>query len=284
MKRILTCTDGSAYSASIYDLTAWVARRTKASVQVLHMLDAHRERAEASDLSGNIGMDSGEALLEKLTQLEESKSRLAFERGKLILAEAQRHLTAAGVAEIFVEQQHGELVEAVVEKEANADLVVIGKRGESAHLAPHHLGSNLERVVRASIRPALVAPRAFVPIERFLIAYDGGPSIEKAIRFLMEQPLLHGVECHLLRAGKMDADAEWYLNETAAKLREKDYQVKVHAVTGSPDSVIAETIKRENIHLLVMGAYGHSRIRQFIIGSTTTSTVRTCEIPILMFR
>lgn len=33
-----------------------------------------------------------------------------------------------------------------------------------------------------------------------------------------------------------------------------------------------------------MGAYGHSRIREFILGSTTTTMVRTCLVPVLMFR
>jgi len=36
--------------------------------------------------------------------------------------------------------------------------------------------------------------------------------------------------------------------------------------------------------MLVMGAYGHSRIRQFILGSTTSEMVRICEIPVLMFQ
>ncbi|MEO6054349.1 MAG: universal stress protein, partial [Chthoniobacterales bacterium] len=36
--------------------------------------------------------------------------------------------------------------------------------------------------------------------------------------------------------------------------------------------------------LLVMGAYGHSRIRQLMVGSTTTAMVRTCQVPVLMFR
>jgi len=38
------------------------------------------------------------------------------------------------------------------------------------------------------------------------------------------------------------------------------------------------------INLLVMGAYGHSRIRYLIIGSTTTEMIRTCKIPVLLFR
>jgi nucleotide-binding universal stress UspA family protein len=48
--------------------------------------------------------------------------------------------------------------------------------------------------------------------------------------------------------------------------------------------MIAEAIEREGIQLLVMGAYGHSPIRHLILGSTTTTMVRTCHVPVLMFR
>lgn len=284
MKHILTCTDGSVYAPSIYDHTAWAAKRTGAAVHVLHMLDPHRERADSGDLSGNIGPDTGEALLSELVSLEESKNRIARERGKLILDRAREHLAKSEVAKVSTQQLHGELVETVTDLEKDADLVIIGKRGEAADFAKLHLGSNLERVIRASIRPVLVAARKLKPIDRFLVAYDGGPSVEKAIAFAMENPLLRGLKCHLLRAGRIDSNAEWYLNEAAAKLRAAGYEVDAHAMPGEPEKVIAETVERENIHLLVMGAYGHSRIRQLIIGSTTTEMVRTCHVPVLMFR
>jgi nucleotide-binding universal stress UspA family protein len=48
--------------------------------------------------------------------------------------------------------------------------------------------------------------------------------------------------------------------------------------------VILDEVEREGIDLLVMGAYGHSRIRTLIIGSTTTATLRRCPVPVLMFR
>ncbi|MDP5776249.1 universal stress protein, partial [Pseudomonas aeruginosa] len=38
------------------------------------------------------------------------------------------------------------------------------------------------------------------------------------------------------------------------------------------------------IDLLVMGAYGHSRIRQFLVGSTTTSMLRSTTSPLLLLR
>jgi nucleotide-binding universal stress UspA family protein len=33
-----------------------------------------------------------------------------------------------------------------------------------------------------------------------------------------------------------------------------------------------------------MGAYGHSRVRQLILGSTTTQLMRTCNVPVMLFR
>jgi len=284
MKTILTCTDGSLYAPSIYDLTAWAARRLDAAVRVLHMLDPHRERSESADLSGSLGPDTGEDLLNELVALEETKNRLAREKGKHLLAGAVRHLRDAGVSAVTSEHQHGELVEAVTRLEADCDLVVMGKRGEAADFARQHLGSNLERVIRASIRPVLVASRKFDPITRFLIAYDGGPSVEKAIQFAIEHPLLKGLECHLVRAGKIDAQAEWFLQEAAGKLRSAGYVVTTQATPGDPEQVISEAVSQQSIHLLVMGAYGHSRIRHLMVGSTTTAMVRTCHVPVLMFR
>lgn len=284
MKHILTCTDGSIYAASIYDHTAWAAKRSEASVHVIHMLDPHRERAASTDLSGNLGPGTGEELLSELVALEESKNRIILEQGKLILEKAKQHLAEQGVSDVTAQQLHGELVETVADLEKLADLVVIGKRGEHADFAKLHLGSNLERVIRASVRPVLVASRKFEPINEFLVAYDGGPSVEKAIAFAIENPLLKGLKCHLLRAGRIDEKAEWYLHEAAAKLSAAGFDVEAHSVAGEPEKVIAESVERDGIGLLVMGAYGHSRIRQLMVGSTTTAMVRTCHVPVLMFR
>src|SRR3546814_1055960 len=90
----------------------------------------------------------------------------------MLLDDARLRLEAAGVTDVTARLRHGDLLEAVQEVEASGDLVVIGKRGEAADFAKLHLGSNLERVVRASRKPVLVASRAFRPIGRFLIAFE----------------------------------------------------------------------------------------------------------------
>ena len=284
MRHILTCTDGSPYARSVYELTAWAAQRLDAAVHVLHMLDPHRERAESVDLSGNIGLDTGQALLHELVDLEEKQNRLAREQGKLVLAEAERQLRAGGISRLTLEQRHGELVETVTRLEEKADLLILGKRGQDAGFASDHLGSNLERVIRASIRPVFVASRDFPQVKSFLLAYDGGQSMTKALDFLLARPLLRGLRCHLLRAGKIDDKAGWFAQEAAAKLQSAGYEVTVELTAGEPEKVIADSVARHRIGVVLMGAYGHSRIRQLVVGSTTTAILRTCHVPVLMFR
>lgn len=284
MPTLLSCTDGSRYARSVYDHTAWAARRLDAAVHVLHILEPHREVAAMADLSGTIGVDAQAKLTDELVALEESKARVAHTHARAILADAKQHLTAAGVARVEVEATHGELIDSIERFEAGADLIVVGKRGEHADFAKLHLGGNLQRVIRAAHHPVLVASRAFSPIQRVLLAFDGGPSSRAAAAFAAQSPLLRGLDIHLLFAGSATPAMQSSLDEARAQLAPAGREVRADIRPGEPEKVIVETIKREGINLLVMGAYGHSRIREFILGSTTTTMVRTCLLPVLMFR
>ena len=62
------------------------------------------------------------------------------------------------------------------------------------------------------------------------------------------------------------------------------FTVTADLMPGDPDEVIAAQVKEREINLLVMGAYGHSRVRNLILGSTTTHLIRTCLVPVTLFR
>lgn len=53
---------------------------------------------------------------------------------------------------------------------------------------------------------------------------------------------------------------------------------------GAPDKVISEMVEKEGFDLLAMGAYSHSRLRSLFIGSTTTEMIRSCKVPVVIFR
>lgn len=282
MTKVLACIDASLYGASVCDHAAWAARQLSTEVQLLHVLDRAPD-AVPRDVSGSIGLGASEHLLENLARLDEERSRLRLERGRAILAEAEKRVRDQGVAGVTCLLRHGGLVDTVHEFEADARLVVLGKRGEHADFARLHLGGSVEQVVRASTLPVLVASREFRPIRKLLIAFDGGPSSRKAVDFLVSDPAFADYECHLVHAGKARAD-DPHLAWARERLAGWSGPHQVVERPGEPEAVIEAYAREHEIDLLVMGAYGHSPIRRFIIGSTTTAMIRIANLPVLLFR
>jgi len=282
--RIIGLIDGSTYAGSVCDHIAWIAGKTDVSVEILHVIGRRDLASEPVDLSGNIGLGARTALLEELAELDAQKAKVAQKRGRLLLEEAKARLEAAGVAKVETKLRNGDLVDTVLEFEASTDLIVIGKRGEGADFAKGHLGSNLERVVRSTHKPIVVASRAFKPIGKLLIAYDGGSMAMKAVDQVSRSPILTGLGCKLVMAGSETSENQKKLDDAAILLKAAGYTVETAVVPGQPDKVISETVEREGFELLVMGAYSHSRLRSLFIGSTTTEVIRSCKVPVVIFR
>lgn len=206
---VLACIDRSHFAASVCDHAAWAAGRLGAAVEVLHAIERHPDPAVRADRSGRLGVDTGEHLLTELVALDEQRNRVARESGRVLLDDAARRVREAGVEEVYQRLETGELTEQLRDHERNALLIVMGKGGEAADRNAAHLGRNLERVIRASHRPVLIASDTFQPIRRYLLAYDGGKSTGEAISYLVESPLVNDIdiEGQVLMVGR-DAGAD----------------------------------------------------------------------------
>lgn len=284
MSKIVALVDGSIYAQSVCDHAAWIAARTGAAVDILHVLGHRRGSGAPNNLSGNIALGARTSLLKDLSERDVESAKGAQKSGRSILDTAKARLEAAGVRNITARLRIGDIVEEVAEYEGDADLILIGKRGEAADFATLDLGSNLERIVRSSHKPVVVAARAFKPVERFLIAFDGGPSSRKAVDYVATSPLFAGLSCRLLTVGPDTTEIRDRLARATSTLEAAGHDVSSDIVQGPPDLLIASAVETDNIGLLVMGAYGHSRIRSLIIGSTTAEMIRLCKIPVVLFR
>ncbi|OED38170.1 universal stress protein UspA [Chromatiales bacterium (ex Bugula neritina AB1)] len=284
MKKILALIDGSKYSQSVCDHAAWMATRCQATLELLHVLGRREGAADTADLSGSIGLGARTALLEELAELDGQKARLINKRGRAILEDGAQRAADAGVQSISTTLRHGQLIRTLQEFENNADMICIGKRGEASNFDMEHLGSNLERVVRASHKPVLVASRGFQPVKRVLIAFDGGTSSIKAVERVAACKVFTGLECLVLTVVGDGRSPSKRLEGAVALLNDAGFKVESDVRRGQPETVIADAVEQEHFDLLVMGAYGHSRIRNLIIGSTTTQMVRSCKIPVILYR
>lgn len=282
-QKIVALVDGSIYSASVCDHAAWMSRRTGAEVELIHVL-GHREAPDRQDLSGTIALGARSALLEELAELDAQRARLISHKGRAILEDARSILDRAGVSAVATRLRHGDIVEALAEIEGDAGVVMIGKRGEAADFARGHLGSNLERIVRASRRPVFVASRTFRPVSKVLLAYDGGMSAMKAVDHVARNPMFSGLAVHVVTVGTATPAARKGLEDARALLRGAGIEAEASILPGQPEQALGRLVDDAQFDMLVMGAYGHSRIRSLIIGSTTTEMIRSCRVPVVLIR
>lgn len=282
--RVLAAIDASGYTESVSHWAAWAASRLGAPLEYLHVLNRHQEAASIADFSGNLAVDTREKLLQDLVAVDESRSKVAQERGRLLLQQAKAIAADAHGVAAETRLRHGSLVDTLTELESDVRLFVLGKRGAHADHAKGHLGGHLERVVRAVHRPLLVASRSFTEVKRVLIAFDGSPTTRKGVEMVAASPLFRGLEIRVVMVGAINEASSTQMRWALESLSAAGLTVNGEFLSGEPEVALADYVRDAHIDLLVMGAYGHSRIRRLIVGSTTTTMLRTCHTPVLLLR
>ncbi|MCI5038124.1 MAG: universal stress protein, partial [Donghicola eburneus] len=96
--------------------------------------------------------------------------------------------------------------------------------------------------------------------------------------------LFAGLDVTVVTVGSESDSLRADLDSAAATLAAGGHTATTKIVQGSPDHVLGDMTDHEGYDLLVMGAYGHSRIRSMIIGSTTTEMIRSCKVPIVLMK
>ena len=285
MTKVFACIDGLANTNAVIDWAAWAALRLAAPLEFLHVLERHPERAESQDYSGAIGMDAQQSLLQALSDADEKRGKPAQEAGRRLLAAARQRAAASGVVQLDARLRHGEFVDTVVELQTDAGLFVLGEHFHASGPAKMHLDHRVERVLRAVLRPVLVATAdAFEPPQRCVIAFDGSTSARKAGDKVAASPMLNGLPVLLARVGVESKLARRQLGEARSALEASGFAVEIELMAGEPQAVLPDLVKARGPALLVMGAYGHSRLRQLVLGSTTTTLLRLSEVPVLFLR
>lgn len=282
-RTVLACIDGSAFSEAVADYAGWIASRVNAPVTLLHNIE-HGHSAEV-DLSGNLTPGEREELLEELAQLESRRSKILIEQGRRMLDTAYQRILDLGVTKPALLQRHGSVMDSLIEMEEEIRVLVMGVRGESHGREASALGDQLEPVIRAMHRPVLVVNREFQRIpERLMIAYDGSEAAGKGLDMVTMSPLYRGMECHLVQVGDNSNRDQAILAEGVATLKKAGLEVTGSNLTGDVEEALLQYQQSHHIDLMVMGAFGHGRLREILFGSKTLSMLTYARIPLLLLR
>lgn len=283
MSHIMACIDGSNAAPAVCDYAAWAARCTGAPLTLLHVLDKSKFPSE-SNFSGRIGLGGSQKLLEQMAELDQQRNRLALEQGRAMLEGAQQHLREAGITDSGSRQRHGDLVDALSAMEDDIRILVMGRQGEDGDSLGAHVGNNVERVIRTLQKPILLTPATFVEPRNILLAYDGSPTTRKCLELIAASPLFNGIACHLVTVGDDNEKHRNGLNTARHLLEGAGLTVQTAILNGGVEAALRSYQRDNNIDMIVMGAFGHSALRQFFVGSTTMSMLQHAEVPLLVSR
>jgi nucleotide-binding universal stress UspA family protein len=137
-------------------------------------------------------------------------------------------------------------------------------------------------------RPVLVVPyiqKGTLALDRIMVCWDGGHNAARAVGDAM--PFLHrakSVEVVIVQgdAGKSDEIPGADIGEHLAR---HDLEVEVKRIVVKDGDVMDTILSHAadvGTDFLVMGGYGHSRLREFILGGVTRGILATMTVPVLM--
>jgi nucleotide-binding universal stress UspA family protein len=168
----------------------------------------------------------------------------------------------------------GRIADLVVVSEANRE----GKNGVELDF--------VENVILGTGRPVLILPRkAALELNPNVIVcgYNGSKEAARAVHDAV--PLLKKAKDVRLLWVDPASEAESSGAEMAESLKRHGIKARAEAVESggaNPAEVVMAKARELGAGIVVLGAYGHSRIREFVLGGATRHALSTMTVPLLM--
>jgi nucleotide-binding universal stress UspA family protein len=277
IKRILVGIDTSEHSRTAQAYAFHLARRLGATLIGVHVVDiVSIEGSFFHDISGSLGLEPYLDFSTKMREILDARGRNVLED----FAQAARREAIA--AETVLDM--GVVANQLCERAKASDLLMIGHRGVNERFSTGLLGSTTESVARKSPRPMFVSPIRFREVTRAMLAYDGSDRASRAMRAAADFASTLNVPLTVITVARDLKLGESTLNQARSYLKPYSLQVEFKLVPGHAHEGIIGAVKEFDADVLFIGAYGHSRIIEMVLGSNTEFVLRNAPCPVFMSR
>lgn len=275
IKSILLSVDGSTYTEAQVKYCIQLAEAFNCKIKVLSIVDIRIfEWAVVMGTDGFVPMVPSNIYKEESQKILETKA-------DAVLDKCSRILKQEGI-DFEVEKISGPPVDIICEKARVVDLLLMGARGEFAKWKSRIVGATLDAVVRQWNKQILVTPEKFKRVSKVLFAYDGSDRANKALQLAGLFGTGLDVPVVILTIHDKKAIRKKYLDEAEIYLEPYKIPVELLGVSGHAEQEILNIADERQCDLIIMGAFGHSRIRETILGSTTEHVLKNKKIPVLL--
>ncbi|EPC04489.1 hypothetical protein L861_03965 [Litchfieldella anticariensis FP35 = DSM 16096] len=253
-----------------------LARKLEGGVHIVFVTDSRLTEV------GFYGEDARPEMIEAALRLRRENLEQLEAEGQRLLASMQAEIKAAGV-DCRGEMLSGVPAVRILDAAADSDLIVMGRRGESAGLGDSKgLGEVVERVLRTAEQPVLLAGAEFQDISRILLGVDGTKPAREAMVYAIELAQRLLLPLTAVSVHHDDVIANRHLRTVTQYAESHRIEVETEVRKGDPADVILEMAQPGD--LITIGAFGDGRIREWLLGSTTEAILRSAVQPVLLHR
>lgn len=275
-KHILVPTDGSEFATLGVNYAVAFAKHCGAVIHGLHVIDIKLlEGPFLRDLSSSLGTAP-------YANYQGNIAMILEERGKAALTMLENTCKEAGVR-CEISQVTGTIPRMIVEKAALSDMIVMGRGGEHSEWLDGLLGTTTEAVARRASRPVLVTGVATPGAKRFLVAYDGSMHARSALQHAANMAACWKAPLDVLVMGPQ-SQISHRMDEAKSYFSAHDVTVEYVAKEGDAAEGITSHAQERGVDLIIMGAYGQSKVLELVLGSTTAYTLNHAPCPVLLVR
>jgi nucleotide-binding universal stress UspA family protein len=282
IQQIVVGVDGSDSSLAAWDQALNLAEKLSASMKGVFVIDIRKTQVPLVYAGGSyevtferIYIPPDPSLREFYQKISEDLRDFAVKCMDACVGRAKER----GIpAEYTIEE--GYPSEILREEARSGGMIVVGQLGENAEYRRTIVGSTTEDLVRMSPRPVLMATRDVRDIKRVLFPYDGSRTAEGALQLYINAMKGLAEEFIMLRIGEDEDDR--------CCEREMDYLTK-HEIPfrvvnrkGAPLNCVLEVAEEEKVDMILVGSHGKNKIKDYILGSTTTHLIRKSPVPLLI--
>ena len=164
------------------------------------------------------------------------------------------------------------------------DLVLLGHHTSFRKPDSDDDASMLRRVLRNVPRPVVIAPEKPRGGRSVLVACTGRLPAARAVYAFQSSGLDFGDPVHVLNVATDEKSAAAPAYRAAEFLRFHQIDAKALPIVSEapPAQVILEQAAQLDARLIVMGAYGESKVREFFLGSVTRTILDQAEAPLFL--
>jgi nucleotide-binding universal stress UspA family protein len=284
-KNILCCINGFKPSEAVIDYGCWLSKTTKTTLKLFHAIDTQNYKNDA-DLSGSIGFGASEELLKEFVETEHLQNKLLQRRGGLILDGASQRANSNGVVDVDKCLRKGKVTENILDLKDKTYIVVLGKYGErhQHYQGNAAVGHKVESIVRSLEKPILIVTEEFKEPKSVCLAFDGSEGAKKALNFVLQDISLKKLDIHLVYVGDESEHLRSEFKMAEDQMTKASINFKAAFLQGEVSETLNQYVQANGISVLAMGAFGHSWLRDMVMGSVTSKLIGSIRNPLLLVR